>query len=244
MAPCCDADRLRRLPGPRRDAGRRERRRSSRRWKCCPAIRRGDAGHERARPTRSRRCARRSASTRPPPDAMSPGSAGMLQGDLGRSYTYSTPVIRARRASGVAVSLPLALIALALTDADRHSRRARSRRRGATARPTPASWARRRSASPCRTSGSRMLLVYCLRRLAAAGCRPAAFPAGSAGVWPALQGADPAGRRAGPAAGGDPRARHALGAARDAERGLYPHRPRQGPEPRRRRCGGTRCATR
>ena len=43
------------------------------------------------------------------------------------------------------------------------------------------------------------------------------------------QGAHPAGHRARAAAGGDPGARHALGAGRRARRGLHPHRPRQGP---------------
>ena len=73
-----------------------------------------------------------------------------------------------------------------------------------------------------------LLLVYVfavwLRWFSAGG-----FPGWDAGFWPALQGADPAGHRAGPAAGRDPRPRHALGAARYAGRGLHPHRPRQGP---------------
>ena len=88
-----------------------------------------------------------------------------------------------------------------------------------------------------------LILVYIFAvwlRLVPAG----GFPGWSAGVWPALQGADPAGDRAGAAAGGDPRPRHALGAARSAGRGLHPHRPRQGPAAPRRCCGGTRCATR
>ena len=127
---------------------------------------------------------------------------------------------RAGRATASSSRCRSALMALALVDGDRHSRSASgpAARRG-TRWPTPASWARRSSASPSRTSGSRMLLVLRLRRQAA--LVPAGgFPGWGAGAWPALQGADPAGGRAGAAAGVDPRPRHALGAARDARRGL------------------------
>ena len=70
------------------------------------------------------------------------------------------------------------------------------------------------------------------------------FPGWDAGLLAGAEGADAAGGRAGAAAGVDPRARDALGAARHARRGLRPHRPRQGPDAAARRSGGTRSATR
>ena len=73
-----------------------------------------------------------------------------------------------------------------------------------------------------------LMLIYLFAvwlRLVPAG----GFPGWSAGVWPALKALHPAGHRARPAAGGDPGARHPLGADRGAGRGLHPHRPRQGP---------------
>ena len=81
-----------------------------------------------------------------PPNDMSPGQPACCRAISGRSYTYSTPVTElvAERLAG----LPAARVDCAgAHHADRHSRWARSRRRGATARPTSASWARRRSAS-------------------------------------------------------------------------------------------------
>ena len=155
----------------------------------------------------------------------------MLTLDFGRSYTYSVPVIdlvaRTRRrlaAAGDHGAVPV--------HGDRHSRRHLFRR---AARP------RRRHADHGRRAARRrrpQFLVRAapdlrLRGLAAAGAgrrlsrlerRRLAGP----------QGADPAGRRAGAAAGGDPRPRHPLGAARSARRGLYPHRARQGPAAPRR----------
>ena len=82
-----------------------------------------------------------------------------------------------------------------------------------------------------------------LRRLAA--LVPAGgFPGWGAGFWPALKALIlPAIALALPQAA-ILAARHALGAARRAGRGLHPHRPRQGPAARDRCCGATRCATR
>jgi peptide/nickel transport system permease protein len=54
---------------------------------------------------------------------------------------------------------------------------------------------------------------------------------GQAGPLPALQGADAARHRSGAAAGGDPRAGHAVVADRHAGRGLHPHREGQGADP-------------
>ena len=74
-----------------------------------------------------------------------------------------------------------------------------------------------------------LVLVFAvkLRWVSAGG-----FPGWEAGLAAGPQGADPAGGGAGAAAGLDPGARHALGADRHARRGLHPHRPRQGPDPR------------
>lgn len=50
----------------------------------------------------------------PPPQRYLAWTAGMLQGDFGRSYTYRTPVAQ-MVLDRIAVSLPLALLALGLT---------------------------------------------------------------------------------------------------------------------------------
>jgi peptide/nickel transport system permease protein len=53
---------------------------------------------------------------RPPAERYAEWAGGLLKGDLGTSYTYSTPVSELVR-ERVVVSLPLALLALALTTA-------------------------------------------------------------------------------------------------------------------------------
>ena len=113
----------------------------------------------------------------------------------------------------------------------------------------PARPGRRHDGDGCRAAWRRraQFLVradadLCLRRLAAAGAGRRL----SRLERRRLAGAEIAAAAGGGAclaAGGDPGARHPLGADRGAERGLYPHRPRQGPALPRRACGGTRCAT-
>jgi peptide/nickel transport system permease protein len=121
---------------------------------------------------------------RPPVERYAEWAGGLLKGDLGTSYTYSTPVAELVR-DRVVVSLPLALLALALTTA--------------IAIPLGA-WAgaRRNSLVDAGVMGATqigiavpnfwfaMLLVLLfaitLRWLPAGG-----FPGWSAGPWPALR---------------------------------------------------------
>ena len=167
--------------------------------------------------------------------------AGMLAGDFGISYTYRTPVA-GMIADRLGVSLPLALYALALSTliafpvghlgggAARHG----GRRRGDGRDP-----ARRRGAELLVRDAAVLVFAVHLRWFSAGG-----FPGWDAGLLAGAEGADAAGDRAGAAAGLDPRAGHALGADRHARRGLHPHRPRQGADPRPGAAGGTRSATR
>ena len=150
---------------------------------------------------------------------------GMLTLDFGRSYTYSVPVIDLVR-ERLVVSLPLALHGAHPVDGDRHSGR---HLLGRAARPR-----RRYADHGCRPARRRrpQFLVRAdphlrLRGVAAAGAGRRLSRLERRDLAGA-QGVDPAGDRAGAAAGSDPRPRHPLGAARSAERGLYPHRPRQG----------------
>ena len=151
---------------------------------------------------------------------------GMLTLDFGRSYTYSRAGHRSGRRAPRRVAAAGADGARPV-DGDRHSASASSPPSGAAAPADAADHgrraARRRGAEFLVRAAPDLLFAVWLRLVPAGG-----FPGWSAGVWPALQGADPAGDRAGAAAGGDPRARHPLGAARGARRGLYPHRARQG----------------
>ncbi len=154
---------------------------------------------------------------------------GMLRGDFGVSYTYRTPVA-AMIADRLWVSLPLALYALALSTliafpvgiwrggAARQRRRLRGDGRD-SARGGGAELLVR-DAAGARLRGEPALVLG--RRLSRLVGR----------LLGRRQGADPARDRARAAAGLDPRARHALGAARHARRGLHPHRARQGPQPR------------
>lgn len=121
---------------------------------------------------------------RPAPERYLEWAAGMLHGDLGKSYTYSTPVAELVR-ERVQVSLPLALLALGLT--------------ASIAIPLGAvAAARRNTAADVSIMGATqigiavpnfwfaMLLVLLfaitLRWLPAGG-----FPGWNAGVWPGLR---------------------------------------------------------
>jgi peptide/nickel transport system permease protein len=121
---------------------------------------------------------------RPAPERYLEWVAGMLRGDLGKSYTYSTPVAELVR-ERVQVSLPLALLALGLT--------------ASIAIPLGAvAAARRNTAADVSIMGATqigiavpnfwfaMLLVLLfaitLRWLPAGG-----FPGWNAGVWPGLR---------------------------------------------------------
>jgi peptide/nickel transport system permease protein len=131
---------------------------------------------------------------------------GLLRLDFGKSYTYSVPVIDLI-AERLVVSLPLAVISLTLSTLIAIPVGLFAAARRGKAGDT-AAMAVHRSASPCPISGSRC----CLSTFSPSGCGwcpPAAFPAGGRHLAGA-QGADPAGRRARPAAGGDPRPRHPL----------------------------------
>ena len=170
------------------------------------------------------RGARPQARPRPAlPVRYAPGSRGALRGDLGLSYAYDSP-IAPLIAARLAVSAPLAAMAMALSAAialvagvyaaDRRGRAGDA-----------AVMARARSASRFPISGSRS--CWCSSsRSAAARSRRRLSRLGRSG--PRCRRADPAGDRARPRAGGDPDPRHALGAARGAERRLHPHRARQG----------------
>ncbi len=163
--------------------------------------------------------------------ATSPGCCGLFRGDFGISYTY-----RCRSPTSIAdAHLDLAaaglFYALTLSTADRAFRSASSPPRRRNSATDVADHGRHPgSASPCPNFWFAMLLVLLfavtLRWFSAGG-----FP-GWAGPLSRRSSADPAGHRAGPAAGLDPRPRHALLAPRHAGRGLHPHGPRQGPRPR------------
>jgi peptide/nickel transport system permease protein len=100
--------------------------------------------------------------------------AGLLAGDFGRSFTYSSPVIDLI-VERVVVSLPLALIALALSTAIAIPVGMFS---GAAAPAIRCRWASPSSASQCRISGSRC--CWSMSSPCGSGsCPPAAFPAGT-----------------------------------------------------------------
>ena len=154
---------------------------------------------------------------------------GMLRGDFGISYTYRTPVA-GMVGDRLQVSLPLALYALALSTAIAFPVGIWAAARRGTAVDAGVMGATQLGvAVPNFWFAMLLVLVFAvnLRWFSAGG-----FPGWDAGLWRGAEGADPAGDRAGAAAGLDPRAGHALGADRHAGRGLHPHRPRQGPDPR------------
>ena len=193
-----------------------------------PARRPGpaDARHERHAEERSRCCASRWASTSRLLVRYLDWAGGLLTLDFGNSYTYSVPVIDLV-AERVVVSLPLALMALVLSTAIAipvgvfaAQRRGRAGRHAGDGRRA----GRRRHAEFLVRADADLHL----RRLAAAGAGRRLSRL-ERGRLAGAEGADPARDRARSAAGGDPRPRHPLGAARSAGRGLYPHRPRQGP---------------
>ena len=141
------------------------------------------------------------------------------------------------------VSLPLALIALALSTADRHSGRRSIRPAGAGSAGDAVAMGAAQVGVAVPNFWFALLLVYLFAvwlRLVPAG----GFPGWSAGVWPALKALIlPAVALALPQAAILARVtRSAL--IEVLERGLYPHRPRQGPARCARCCGGMRCATR
>ena len=182
--------------------------------------------HQAPRRTRSRRCATSSGLDLP--------AAGATRLDRRHAARRFRPLLHLDRAGrgadrGAArgSALPLALLAHRLSTAIALPARHPRRRAGAARRPTPASWVLASSASRSPISGSAAAGPAVLRGQAAAGCRPAASPAGTR-AGPRFTALILPGCRAGPAAGRDPRARHALGAARCAGRGLSsaPRAPR------------------
>ena len=144
-------------------------------------------------------------------------AGGMLTLDFGRSYTYSVPVIDLV-ASASCVSLPLALIALALSTAIAIPVGIFAAARRGRAGDTLAMGAAQLGVA-VPNFWFALLLDLCLRRLAAAGAGRRLSRL-ERGRLAGAESADPAGDRACLAAGGDPGARHALGAARRAGRGL------------------------
>jgi ABC-type dipeptide/oligopeptide/nickel transport system permease component len=165
---------------------------------------------------------------RPAPLRYLAWAGGMLRGDLGTSYTYKAPVA-GMVADRLWVSLPLALYALVLSTL--------------VAIPVGVlAAARRGRATDVAVMGATQLGVA-VPNFWFAMILSSSSPSGSgwfsAGGLPGLgerpppraQGADPARRRARAAAGGDPRAGHAVVADRHAGRGLHPHREGQGPDP-------------
>ena len=168
--------------------------------------------------------------------------SGLLTGDLGNSYVYSTPVLELIP-ERLALTVPLAVMAMVLTTvlalavgvyAASHHNRARRRRRDGRhpGRHRDPQLLVRHPADPAVLGAAALVLG---RRLSRLGGR------GRAGRH---QVAAAAGDLAGRGAGGDPGARHALGGAGGAARGLRAHRARQGPVAARDACGATCCATR
>ena len=153
---------------------------------------------------------------------------GMLQGDFGTSYTYRAPVAELVTAR-LAVSLPLAVMALLLSTliAIPVGLYAASRRGG------PGDWSvmgltQLGIAIPNFWFAMILVVIFAikLRWFSAGG-----FPGLGRGHLAEPEGADPAGGGAGPAASLDPGAGDALGSARGAGPGLYPHGAGQGAEP-------------
>ena len=110
---------------------------------------------------------------------------GLLTGDLGKSYTYSVPVIDLIK-ERVAVSLPLAVISLALSTLIAIPVGTVFRSQGAACSPVPRPWELPRWVSPYQISGSHSSLVYVFAvtlRLVPAG----GFPGWSAGFGVSLK---------------------------------------------------------
>ena len=150
---------------------------------------------------------------------------GMLTGDLGLSYAYSTPVAELVL-ERLALTVPLALMAMALTTvlalvagiyaAARHNKLGDVGVMGLTqvGIAIPNFW-----------FAILLILLFSVHlQWFSAGGFPGLGRRHPAGP----EGAAAAGAVAGGGAVGDPGAHHALGGARSAARGLRAHRPRQG----------------
>ncbi len=233
---------LRRLLGLAVTLAARERDRLSRDGSAARRPRRGDAGHASAARHAGGAAGASSASNRPAPERYVAWVSRHAAGRSGHAATPIPPPWPNSSRERVRVSLPLALIALALTTLIAIPAR---RARGGAAQQ------RGRLRHHGRDAGRHRRPEFLVRDAAGAALRH--HPALAAGgrlsrlVGGRLAGAaraDPAGRRAGAAAGLDPGAGDALVAAGDARRRLCAHRTGQGPEPRDRRCAATRCATR
>lgn len=121
---------------------------------------------------------------RPAPERYAAWIAGLARGDLGTSYTYSTPVAELV-ADRIAVSLPLALMALAVTTAVALPLGAwAGARRGSAADTGVMALTQVGIAVPNFWFAMLLVLVFAvtLRWVPAGG-----FPGWSAGPWPALR---------------------------------------------------------
>ena len=168
------------------------------------------------------------------------GSRGMLTGDLGISYAYSTPVAELLL-ERLTLTVPLALMAMAITSvlalaagiyaAARHNKLGDVGVMGLSqiGIAIPNFW-----------FAILLILLFSvhLQWFSAGG-----FPGWDEGILAGHQVAAAAGDFAGGGAVGDPRAHHALRGAGGAARGFRAHGARQG-RVAARRCGATCCATR